>query len=126
MVQSAKTTALMVACVLVCYLPLIIKWHLCGQGLNSPAYSIISQVLNSHMRYRGGKYPIVQALVAANSFMNPLIYAMKIPAFKKTLVGYVKKIEPEYSESGADRRTSVAGRVLTQAAVFTIDMVLKL
>ena len=59
--------------------------------------------------------------------MNPLIYAMKIPAFKKTLVGYMKKIEPEYSDSGADRRnTSVAGRVLTQAAVFTIDMVLKL
>ena len=62
--------------------------------------------------------------------MNPLIYAMKIPAFKSTLLGYMKRIEPEYSHSGSEieksRKNSVVGRVLTQAAVFSIDMVLKI
>ena len=115
----------MVVGVLVCYLPLIIKWHMCGKGLNSPTYSILSQVPTYHDILF---HAYLQALVATNSFINPFIYAMKIPAFKNTLVAYVRRIEPEYSESGiiAIRRSSLAGRVLTHAAVFTIDMVLRL
>ena len=40
--QAARTIGLMAGAVMVCYLPLVVKWHLCG--LNSQVYSFTAQV----------------------------------------------------------------------------------
>ena len=40
--KAAKTTLLMVCALLLCYLPLVIKWNLCW--VKSPAFSILAQV----------------------------------------------------------------------------------
>merc|ERR1712080_29781 len=69
-VRAAKTTAFMVGALLVCYLPLIIKWHLCD--LNSFIFALLAQTA-----------------VATNSFMNPFIYALKVPAFRSVLKSYI-------------------------------------
>ena len=41
-VKAAKTTTLMVSALLMCYLPLVIKWQLCW--IESPTFSILAQV----------------------------------------------------------------------------------
>eukprot|EP00092_Neocalanus_flemingeri_P033874 GFUD01036836.1.p1 GENE.GFUD01036836.1~~GFUD01036836.1.p1 ORF type:complete len:583 (-),score=130.25 GFUD01036836.1:172-1920(-) len=93
-VQAAKTTALMVGALLICYLPLMVKWHMCG--LNSPVFSLVSQTL-----------------VATNSFMNPFIYAMKVPAFRSTLKGYIGRVDPEYSNSAISLEDKRSTRLLS-------------
>merc|ERR1719154_978105 len=76
-VDIAKSTAVMVGALLVCYLPLIVKWHICNS--ESFIFSLLSQVL-----------------VAANSFMNPFIYAAKVKAFRNILRGYITKFNKTY------------------------------
>ena len=124
-VHASKTMGLMVGCILTCYLPLIIKWHLCGKGLNSPVYSIVSQVQNFLKIYK--YYQWFQALVAANSFMNPIIYALKIPAFRTTLLAYSKNLEdPGSHVTIGGRKSSMASKVLSNAAGYVIEVALKL
>ena len=114
--QAAKTTALMVGALLVCYLPLVVKWHICG--LNSPVFSIVSQVcIDDKKCCLLGLYS--QALVATNSFMNPFIYAMKIPAFKSRLMGYIRRVEPDYSDSGFSMEERRKSRVASYSTTIS-------
>ena len=52
--------------------------------------------------------------------MNPFIYAMKVPAFRSTLMGYVRRVEPEYSDSGISmeerRKTRLVSYSTTQTS----------
>ena len=40
--RAAKTIGQIVGAVLICYLPLVVKWHMCD--LNSPVFSFTAQV----------------------------------------------------------------------------------
>jgi len=77
-VRAAKTTAFMVGALLFCYGPLIVKWHMCGT--DSFVFSLLPQVF-----------------VAANSFMNPFIYALKVPAFREIAKNYWKQLRGQES-----------------------------
>jgi len=88
-VRAAKTTALMVGALLFCYTPLIVKWHMCGT--DSFVFSLLPQVF-----------------VAANSFMNPFIYALKVPAFREIAKNYLKQVrggEENQNEHSDDEDT---------------------
>jgi len=79
-VRAAKTTAFMVGALIFCYSPLIVKWHLCGT--DSFVFSLLPQVF-----------------VAANSFMNPFIYALKVPAFREIAKNYLKRVRREENQN---------------------------
>jgi len=68
--ESVKSMGLMVGAFLVCYFPLIVKWHYCGY--NSFTWSLMAQ-----------------ALVQANSFMNPFIYAFQVKEFQRELLVFI-------------------------------------
>jgi len=77
-VDTARSPAFMVGALLTCYLPLIVKWHFCG--FNSFIWSLMSQ-----------------ALVQANSFMNPFIFAFKVKRFQQELLKALIEV-PEISQ----------------------------
>ena len=80
-IKAAKTTLLMVGALMVCYLPLVIKWKLCW--VNSPVFSIMAQVWIRNIYYSVlFLFFFFKVCVAVNSFVNPFIYAFHIPAFR--------------------------------------------